>query len=32
MEVVVGWFEERIMSVRGLVARCKWGGKLGCQL
>ena len=32
IELVVGWFEERIMSVRGLVVRCKWGGRLGCEL
>jgi len=32
VELVVGWFEERIMSVRGLVVRCKWGGRLGCEL
>ena len=32
IELVVGWFEDNIMSVRGLVVRCKWGGRLGCEL
>jgi len=30
--LAVGWFEEKIMSIRGFVVRCTWGGRLGCEL
>ena len=32
IKLVVGWFEDNIMSVWGLVVRWKWGGRLGCEL